>query len=189
MRLSSWVTCFSLSMICWPRAIKLNSDWLSDFSSISAWASDAVRSLINWPCASRFLSAGALGAGLAAGEPEGGGVGVGVGVGVGIGALLGPAAGAGLADAEGEAPTESARAPVGANRRPPTPARPSSATATLRPRARRSATEGREFTALPKSLQLLRHGPLLLALTNPKNLPPRAPSCPIRIRTSAQSAS
>src|SRR5712691_1105670 len=161
MRLSSWATCFSLSRICWPSAIRLNSDWFRDFSSISACASDAVRSAINWPCGWRFWSVGLAGEGLAAGEREG--------AGTGVEALPdGVMAGLGLGDGEGEAPGVSARTPAGATNRPSTPARLSRRTATLRPRLGTATTEGREFTVLQKSLQLLRRGPVLSALSNPK---------------------
>src|SRR5205823_5160028 len=160
-RLSSWDTCFSASKICWPRAMRLNSDWFSDFSSISAWASDAVRAPINWPWAWRFCSVGPAGDGLALGDGEGDGVTVALFVG-------GVAVGLGLGKATGEVPGTSARTPAGATSRPSIPARLSRRTATLRPRRAPVATARREFTALQKSLQLLRPGLVRPPSSNPK---------------------
>src|SRR6266516_1772428 len=156
-RLSSRDTCFSASKICWPSAIRLNSDWFSDFSSISAWASDAVRAPINWPWASRFCSVGPADGGLAPGD----GVTV-VLFGVGV------TAGLGVVDAGGGAPGTAASTPVGATSNPSITARLSRRTATLGPRRAPAATEWRDFTALQKSLQLLRRGPLRPAPSNPK---------------------
>src|ERR1700674_2711988 len=155
-RLSSWATCFSPSKICWPSAIRLNSDWFKDFSSIRAWASDAVRSAINWPWGWRFWSAGE---GLGAGERGGPCLAV---------SATGEIVGLGLVEGDGEAPGASARTPAGATSRPSTPARLSSKTATLRLRLGPATTERREFTVLTKSLQLLRRGLVLPALSNPK---------------------
>src|SRR5260370_12060949 len=168
MRESRSANVFWGSRMCWPRAIRLDSDWFRDFSSIKACASDAVRSPINWAWAWRFWSVN--GDGLGAGEREGRGASVEAG-----GAPLG------LGEGDAEGVGGSARTPAGARSRASRPAR-LSATATLRPRPEPRATEGREFTVLPNSLQLLRIGRLLSALSNPKELPPRAPSCPIRIR-------
>src|SRR5205823_914070 len=177
-RLSSWDTCFSASKICWPRAMRLNSDRFSDFSSISAWASDAVRAPINWPWAWRFCSVGPAGDGLALGAGEGGAVTVGL-------LVAGVADGLALGDATGEAAGTSARTPAGATSRPSIPARLSRRTATLRPRLAPVATGRREFTALQKSLQLLRPGLVPSASSNPKTLPPWALPAPIRIRRPA----
>src|ERR1700694_850381 len=156
-RLSSEATCFSPSKICWPSAIRLNSDWLRDFSSIRAWASDAVRAAINWPWGSRFRSPGLAGEGLGAGERGGP-------------CLTTSATGevVGLRLGEGEAPGASARTIAGDHSRPSSPTRLNSRTATLRPRFGPATTEGGEFTVLPKSLQLLRLGLVLPALSNPK---------------------
>src|SRR6266516_958139 len=156
-RLSSRDTCFSASKICWPSAIRLNSDWFSDFSSISAWASDAVRAPINWPWASRFCSVGPADGGLAPGD----GVTV-VLFGVGV------TAGLGVVDAGGGAPGTAASTPVGATSNPSITARLSRRTATLGPRRAPAATEWRDFTALQKSLQVFRRGPLRPAPSNPK---------------------
>src|SRR2546421_7691117 len=112
----------------------LNSDWCSDFSSISAWASEAVRAPINWPWDWRFWSVGPAGDGRAAGEGEGERVAAAL--------LSGMTAGLGLADAEGAAPGVSARTPAGTASRPTVPARLSSRTATLRPRPATAATGG-----------------------------------------------
>src|SRR5207302_11071462 len=78
----------------------------------------------------------------------------------------GPIPGLGTGDAEGEAAGVSARAPAGA--RASVAARQSRSTATLRPRLAPAATEGREFTALQKSLQLLRRALLRPTPSNPK---------------------
>src|SRR3989442_4862428 len=161
MRESSWVTCFSASKICWPSAIRLNSDWFSDFSSMSAWASEAVRAPINWPWAWRFCSVGPAGEGLATGDGDGDVPSV-------EPKPLGGIPGFGLADAEGDAPGVSARAPAGATSRPRTPTTLSTGTATLAPRLAPTATEGRDFTALQKSLQLLRRGLVRPLPSNPK---------------------
>src|SRR6266566_3213164 len=160
-RLSTRDTCFSASKICWPSAIRLNSDWFSDFSSISAWASDAVRAPINWPWASRFCSVGPTGEGLAEGNGDGDEASV-------QPRPPGAIPGFGLGAAEGEAPGMSARTPAGRTSKPSITARLSRRTATLGPRLAPASTEERDFTALQKSLQLFRRGPLRPAPSNPK---------------------
>src|ERR1700674_3067159 len=158
-RLSSEATCFSASKICWPRAIRLNSDWFRDFSSIRAWASDAVRSAISWPWGCRFRRPGLVGDGL--GPDEGGGP-------CWVPPAPGEVVGLGLAEGEGEAPGVAARTAAGATSKPSSPTRLSSRTATLRPRLGPATSERREVTVLPKSLQLLRRGLVLPALSTPK---------------------
>ena len=117
---------------------------MSDFSSIRAWASAAVKSPISWPWAWRFCRAGLVG--LTLGEA----VGVADGVGEGLAEF---AAGLALADGDGDAeaagnPAVSASAPAGASSRPSPPASPRAAIVTLRRVRTRAATAGREFTAL-----------------------------------------
>src|ERR1700682_6855053 len=116
MRLSSCATSFSASRICWPSATRLNSDWFNDFSSISAWASDAVRAPISWPWDWRFWSVGLAGDGPAVVEGEGEATRV-------EALAAGLTAGLWAGDAEGEAPGASARTPDGATSRPSTPDR------------------------------------------------------------------
>src|SRR6266576_4002193 len=106
-RLSSWDTCFSASKICWPSAMRLNSDWFSDVSSMSAWASEAVSAPINWPWAWRFCSVGPAGEELAPGDGEADGLALTL-------AADGVTAGLGLGEAGGGAPGTSARTPTGA---------------------------------------------------------------------------
>src|SRR5438132_2454171 len=178
-RLSSRDTCFSASKICWPSAIRLNSDWFSDFSSISAWASDAVRAPINCPWASRFCSVGPAGEGLAEGNGDGDEASV-------QPRPPGAIPGFGLGAAEGEAPGMSARTPAGSTSKPSITARLTRRTATLGPRLAPAATEGRDFTALQKSLQLFRRGPLRPAPLNPKRCL-RGP-LPARIRIRRRAA-
>src|SRR5438094_10091460 len=182
-RASSCDTSFSLSRICWPSAIRLSSDWFSECSSIRACASEAVRSPINSPCAWLLRSAWLAGEADAAGGGVLTGDGVGAGI-VGAGAVVcGSGLGLGSAEGAGDAPdTVSASAPAGTNSRPTTPARLKARTATLRARFGGKATVGGELTRLQKSLQLLRLDASCLPRRTPKRLPPRAPSCPIRIR-------
>src|ERR1700730_12589074 len=156
-RISSEAPRFSPSNSCWPSAIRLSSDWFRSFSSIRAWASDAVRSSINWLWGCRFRSPGLAGDGLGVGERGGPCLAT---------SATGEVVGLGLG--EGDAPGEAARTPVGTTSTPSSPTRLSSRTATLRPRFGPATTVRREFTVLPKSLQLLRRGLVLPALSNPK---------------------
>src|SRR6266571_2713450 len=137
-RLSSRDTCFSASKICWPSAIRLNSDWFSDFCSV-----------------------GPAGEGLAEGNGDGDEASV-------EPRPPGAIPGFGLGAAQGETPGTSARTPAGSTSKPSITARLSRRTATLGPRRAPAATEWRDFTALQKSLQLLRRGPLRPAPSNPK---------------------
>src|SRR5919204_1065196 len=97
--------------------------------------------------------------------------------------VLGVGAGLGLAPGEVEmtgggamsAITEAGASEIAA-------AVPKPRMATLRPRLRRRTTWRGKPTCLFKSLQLLRRCPLRVGGSNPKRLPPWAPSCPIRIR-------
>src|SRR5256885_4116404 len=142
---SSSETCFCASRICWPRATRPSWDCASDFSSIKACASAAVKSPINWPCAWRFGRAGLVGLAL------GGALGVADGVGdlvTGVGAEVELAKGDGEAEGEADGPAVSARAPAGASIKPSPPATPRAAILTLRRDEARAATAGGGFTAL-----------------------------------------
>src|SRR5579864_189407 len=182
MRPSRSETCFSESTICWPRPIRLIWDWFSDFSSIRACASAAVRSPMAWLWAS-LLRSWSFAFGLAAGLADGDGLAAGLGDAGGCDAVGAPgeAEGAALGEAAtgaAELDAESAKPGSDPTKRlsPPNTVMPK--IATLRRFQRRVGTSGRKLTTVPKSLQLFRRDRTRPTAVHPNRLPPWAPSCP-----------